>query len=104
MDVYAPSGRYENRLSFTFFATCIPVKYMAPQPGRQQIASGYVSPTDCWLTPQSLEPCRIGCRVHDRMLHIPLTQIVLDEPCVCALVGQGQATRMAQHVGMGFNG
>src|SRR5438552_8306155 len=77
MDVYAPSGRYENRLSFTFFATCIPVKYMAPQPGRQQSASGYVSPTDCWLTPQSLEPCRIGCRVHDRMLHIPLTQIVL---------------------------
>jgi hypothetical protein len=38
------------------------------------------------------------------MLTIPMPYTVLNEPHICALVGQGKATRMAQHEGMGFNG
>jgi hypothetical protein len=38
------------------------------------------------------------------MLNIAVPQIVLDQPRVCALVGQGKAARMAQHVRVRVNG
>ena len=38
------------------------------------------------------------------MLNIPMPQIVLNQPRIRALVGQGKAAGMAQHVGMGFDG
>ena len=38
------------------------------------------------------------------MLNIPVSEIVLNQPRVRALVGQGKAARVAQHVRMGFDG
>src|SRR5262249_4914556 len=54
--------------------------------------------------PQPLEPCRVGRRVHDGVLNIPMSQVVLYQPRVGALVGQGEAARMAQHVRVRVNG
>ena len=33
-----------------------------------------------WLPPQSRKPCGIGRRVHDGVLHVPVTQRVVHEP------------------------
>ena len=55
-------------------------------------------------SPQPLKPCRVGRRVHDSVLNIPMSQIVLNQPRVRALVGQGEAAGMAQHVRVGLNG
>src|SRR5436305_667208 len=59
-----------------------------------------------WLTlpPQPFKPCRIRGRVLDGMLNIPVPEIVLNQPRVGALVGQGEATRMAQHVRVRLHG
>src|SRR2546421_12024776 len=59
-----------------------------------------------WLTlpPQPFKPCRIGGGVHDGVLNIPVPQVVLDQPCIGALVGQGEAARVAQHVRMRVHG
>ena len=56
------------------------------------------------VPPQPLKLCRIGRRVHDGVLNIPVPQIVLNELCVCALIGQGKAARVAQHVWVRFEG
>jgi hypothetical protein len=34
------------------------------------------------------------------VLNIPVSEIILNEPRVCTLVGQGEAASVAQHVGM----
>ena len=56
------------------------------------------------LPPQPLKPCRVGRRILHRMLNIPMPQIVLNEPGVRALVGEGVATGVTEHVGMGLDG
>ena len=57
-----------------------------------------------WLPPQPLKPCRIGRRVSDGVLDISMPQVVLNQSRVGALVGQGKATRVAQHMRVGFDG
>ena len=54
--------------------------------------------------PQLLEPYRVGGRVLDGVLNIPVSEIILNEPRVCTLVGQGEAASVAQHVGMSEQG
>ena len=53
------------------------------------------------LTPELLEPCRIGGRVLDGVLNVPMPEIVLNEPRIGSLVGKSKAAGVAQHVGMG---
>jgi hypothetical protein len=35
------------------------------------------------------------------VLNVPVSEIVLNEPLVCALVGKGKAVSVAEHVRMG---
>ena len=56
------------------------------------------------LPPEPFKPCRVGGGVPDGVLNIPVPQIVLNQPRIRALVGQGKAAGMAQHVRVGFNG
>src|SRR5712692_825873 len=48
--------------------------------------------------PQPFKPRRVGRGVHDGVLNIPVSKVVLNQPRVRALVGKGEAARMAQHV------
>ena len=54
--------------------------------------------------PQLLEPCRVGGRVLDGVLDVPVSEVILNEPSIRALIGQGEAASVAQHVGMGEQG
>src|ERR1700738_4344929 len=54
--------------------------------------------------PQLLEPCRVGGRVLDGVLDVPMSEVILNEPSIRALIGQGEAASVAQHVGMGEQG
>ena len=56
------------------------------------------------LPPQLIEPCRIGGGVADGVLDVAMPEVVLDQPGVRALVGQGVAARVAQHVRIGGQG
>ena len=56
------------------------------------------------LPPQLLEPCRVGGGVTHGVLNIAVPEIVLNETCVRALIGESKAAGMAQHVGMNGNG
>ena len=38
------------------------------------------------------------------MLNVPVSEIILNEPSIRALIGQGEAASVAQHVGMGEQG
>ena len=38
------------------------------------------------------------------MLNVPVSEIILNEPRISALVSQGEAASVAQHVGMGEQG
>jgi len=38
------------------------------------------------------------------VLHVPVADVVLNQPCVRALVGEGEAARVAEHVRMSLNG
>ncbi len=58
----------------------------------------------CTLPPQHLKPCRVGGRIPDRVLHLPVSEIVLNQPRVCALVSQSEATGVGQHARVGFDG
>src|SRR5262245_30469205 len=55
------------------------------------------------LPPQPLKPCRIGGRVHDGVLNVPVSQVVLYQPRIGSLVGEGKAAPMAQHVWVSVN-
>lgn len=57
-----------------------------------------------FLPPELLEPGRIGGRVPDGVLNVPMSEIILNEPSIRALVGKGKAASVAQHVGMGEQG
>lgn len=47
------------------------------------------------LTPQLLEPCRIGGSVSNGVLNVPVAEIILNEPGVGSLVGESEAAGMA---------
>ena len=51
-----------------------------------------------FLPPQLFKPRRIGRRVNDGVLNVPVPQIVLDQAGVGPLVGQGKPAGMAEHV------
>jgi hypothetical protein len=55
------------------------------------------------LPPQPFKPRRIRRGVLYGVLNIPVSKVILNEPRISALVSQGEAARMAQHVGMGDN-
>ena len=55
-------------------------------------------------SPQSFKSCRVCRRVNDGVPDVPVSQIVLNEPRICPLVGQGEAASVAQHVRMGGQG
>src|SRR5947207_2913281 len=59
---------------------------------------------NCLSSPKSFEPCRISGGISDGVLNVAVAEIILDEPGVGSLVGQGEAASMAQHVGMGREG
>ncbi len=56
------------------------------------------------LPPQLLEPRRVSGCIADGVLNVAVPKIDLDKPDVRALVGEGKAAGMAQHVGMNSNG
>ena len=56
------------------------------------------------LSPEPLEPCWVGRRVAHGMLNIPVPQVVLNEPRIRALVGEGEAAGVAEHVGVRAHG
>jgi hypothetical protein len=55
-------------------------------------------------TPCSTPFHRVGGRVLNGVLNVPVSKIVLHEPRIRALVGQCEAARVAQHVRMGKQG
>ena len=55
-------------------------------------------------TPQPLKPGRIRRRVSNSMLNVPVSQVILDEPRIRSLVGQGEAAGVPEHVRMGGQG
>jgi hypothetical protein len=54
--------------------------------------------------PELLELCRVDGRVLDGVLNVPMSQIILNEPRISALVGQGEPASVAQHVRMSEQG
>ena len=56
------------------------------------------------LPPQLLKPHRISGCVPDGVLNAAVSEIILNEPGISSLVGQGEAARMVRHVGMGIEG
>lgn len=63
--------------------------------------NGYEIP---FLPPQSFKPCLIGSCIPDGVLNIPMAEVILNQPRVRPLIGQGKAARMPQHVRMGGKG
>ncbi len=54
--------------------------------------------------PELLEAGRVRRRVPDGVLNVPVSKIVLNEPRIRALVGEGEAAGVAQHVRVGKQG
>ena len=54
--------------------------------------------------PKPLEPRRIVGGVLDGVLDVPVAEVILNEPLVRDLVGEGEAACMAYHVRMGAKG
>lgn len=54
--------------------------------------------------PKLSKPCRIGGSISDGVLNVPVAEIILNRPRICALVGQGKAASMPQHVRMSEKG
>ena len=48
--------------------------------------------------PQPLKPCRVGGGVPDGVLDVPVSEVILNEPRIRALIGEGEAASVAQHV------
>jgi hypothetical protein len=53
--------------------------------------------------PQLLKPRRVGSGVANGVLNVAVPEIVLNQPCVCALIRESKAAGIAQHVGMDGN-
>ena len=56
------------------------------------------------LPPQLIEPCRLGGGVPHCVLNVPMSEIILDEPGIGSLVGQREAARKPEHLGMNKKG
>ena len=56
------------------------------------------------LPPKLFEAGRVRRGVPDGVLNVPVSKIVLNEPRIRALVGQGEAASVAQHMRMGKQG
>jgi hypothetical protein len=56
------------------------------------------------LAPQFFEPCRVGRRIFDGLVNVAVSEIILNEPCIRALIGKSEAARVAQHVRMSDQG
>jgi hypothetical protein len=78
-------GQAESLFSLSAFAE----RRSTPQPGAEL------------STPQLFEPRRIGRGVLDGVLNVPVAEIILNEPCIRALVGKREAASVAEHVRMG---
>ena len=52
----------------------------------------------CLSPPPPFKPRRIGGGVLDGVLNIPVSQVILNQPLIGALVGEGEAAGMAEHV------
>jgi hypothetical protein len=47
---------------------------------------------------------RVARRVLDGVLNVPVSEVILNEPRIRAMVGQSEAAGVAQHVRMGEDG
>jgi hypothetical protein len=56
------------------------------------------------LPPQLLEPCGIAGGVPDGVLNVAMPEIILNQPHIRALIGQGEAAGVAQHMGWAEKG
>jgi hypothetical protein len=56
------------------------------------------------LAPKFFEPRRVGGGVPDGMLNVPMPEIILNQPGICALVGEGEAAGIAQQWGWASGG
>ena len=54
--------------------------------------------------PELLEASGVGRGVPDGVLDVAVSEVILNEPCIRALVGKGEAAGVAQHVRMGEQG
>src|SRR5919199_6929389 len=66
----------------------------------RQLLSGSLVPRLATSRPKSLEPAASHACVMDRVLGVAMTQVVLDEAQIVALVGKVEAAGMAQHMRM----
>ena len=57
-------------------------------------------PPRMWSVPQALKSFGGDLGIAHRVLNVLVPQVVLDQPGIQALVRQGIATAMAEHVGM----
>src|SRR5262249_60375356 len=53
------------------------------------------------LAPKILEPVGRHFGVSDRVLNVLVPEVVLQSPCVVAIIGELKPTGMAKHVGVG---
>lgn len=56
------------------------------------------------LFPKLLKPRRVGCRISDGVLNIPVPKIILDQPRVRSLVRQSEPACVPKHMGMSGQG
>ena len=54
------------------------------------------------VPPESVEPVRGQFGVTHRMLYVLVAHVVLDGPCIVALIGQVKSTGMSEHMGMNW--
>jgi hypothetical protein len=54
--------------------------------------------------PELFEPRRVGGGVLDGVLDVAMPEVILNEPLIRALVGQGEAASVAEHMRMGAKG
>src|SRR2546422_3387832 len=66
-----------------------------------EVVSGFLLVSS--LPPQPFKPCGIGGGVLDGMLNIPMAEIVLNQPRIGTLVGEGKAAGMAEHMRVCLN-
>ena len=52
------------------------------------------------ITATIFQTSRVGCRVFDRVLDVAVSEVILNEPRIGSLIGQGEAARVPQHVRM----
>lgn len=56
------------------------------------------------VTSTTFQTCRAGGGVFDGVLNVAVSKVILNEPCIRALVGKCEAASVAQHVRVGKQG